>query len=156
MSVALISAGVILYLIGCWVFSKRSREAMTTIMNWPLDVFCAGVDVAYDMPAHLFAAGRGCVEVVRRHGVEFFAFMVLLTCLAVWGCAVWCWHVCKGAVIGAIAGARGQEVYSVNHKATGMDACTIHTLIGDDDDDGDDSPKPNGAALRKPLRLIAA
>lgn len=159
MSVALISAGVILYLIGCWVFSKRSKRVMTMMVVAPLDAYGTVCDAAYDMPYYLFAAVCWFLRLVRARGLEFVEFALLcVVCIAIEGLC-WSWNACKGMAIGAFAGARGRRVYSVNHGDITVNDGDITVNDGDGDggdDDGDDSPKPNGAALRHPLRLIAS
>ena len=129
MSVALISAGVLVYLVLCFVVSKRSKHVITMMVVAPLDVFTMICDVFYDLPYHVFAAGRGCIEVVRRHGVD----SLLLMGVCVRACALWCWNVSKGACIGAVAGVRGRDVYSVDHRDIAIVGGDVTVDGGDDD-----------------------
>lgn len=142
MSVGLVLFMSVMYLVLCFMFSKRSKHVITMMVVAPLDVFTMICDVFYDMPYHVFATGRWCGVRVRAHGVEFFAFVVLLTCMGVWGCAVWCGRVCKGMAIGAIGAIRGRRVFT-------MDNDTYEAIVGGDDDN---SGAHDGACvLHKPL-----
>lgn len=149
MSVGLVLFMSVMYLVLCFMFSKRSKHVITMMVVAPLDVFTMICDVFYDLPYYVFAAGRWCGVRVRRHG----AFALLLTCMAVSAVAVWCWHVAKGACIGMYYGAKREE-----YVVTGSDVTVNHD--GDDYDGGAGVlPKPLEDADRQkiyPLQLIAS